>query len=496
MAQAPVRPDWVGTRDETAQAMASWARERGLAFEPTGLLPPASARLGRGFGQTDQWAKVQGGKGGKGFGSEETRPARFSENVCSGPLPGGLIGVLAHHSYLEYRSHGETGSWGAFGFTAVVAEVPESLRVTRALLGDHPRDKSKLTAAIEGKAPYGPLSQEADLTPSLRERYVWELLIREDPVAVAEAFTPELIDALASAPEETKIVVQGGWVVAELWHYRWETAELDGLCRTASAVADAMRTAAAALPGIEPGAALPGPPPNQIERWLDQMVAQVEWPRPPDNVKEAAQAYADHASESPYAERRGRRQAVAVFVPAFVVFVIPAAVIGFGSEGTVVGAIATLATIALAAGLTFLFGRRVREGVAATHSHDWGLEAFAREYARSRRLALEDTQEFRRRFKSPLHGGPQFSMRGRLGGEVDGRIVLWRDSSDPESGSRIWNLAMVPAPAGATPSAPESGLHVWRVDDWLVVGEPTDDERRSVAALDALGRRAVALASG
>ena len=380
------------------------------------------------------------------------------------------------------------------GFTAVVAAVPESLRVTRYLVGDQPRDESLLDVDLVGDAPYGPLTHKADLTPSLSDRYVWELPIRESPADAAAAVTPELLEALSSAPAETRITIGGGWVVAELWHYRWEAAELDGLCRTAAAVAEAMRRAAAALPDLEPGAGLPDPPQTQLSGWLDQMAAQVESAQPPPDVEVAARAYVEHAHENPYAKERRFRHGRAAFVLVFVFFVIPWAVIGFLVEGVIVGVAAGLAALALAVGLARLMGGRAHEQVSAAHASAWGFEAFVAGYARSRGLWLEDEQELRRRLTFPLRGGPQVSMRGELADGVEGRLVLWRDSSDPEVLSRLWNLALAPAPPGDTPEASERRWRVWRVGDWLLVGEPTDRKGRSLVALDDLRREAARLA--
>ena len=168
--------------------------------------------------------------------------------------------------------------------------------------------------------------------------------------------------------------------------------------------------------------------------------------------------------------------------------------IGVVVEGLIVGAAAGAAALALAIGTAKVIGGRAHAKVASHHAHTWGLEAFAREYARTRGLWLEDDQEFRRRFRAPLHGGPQFSMRGQMADGVDGRLVLWRDGSDPQTLERIWNLVLVPAPAGEV-EAPDEKLHLWRAGDWLVVGEPSDDANRSLTALDSLRRRAAAPAA-
>jgi hypothetical protein len=474
MAQAQSRPAWVGTDDRTATALERWARDRGLTYEPSAVvLPPVSDRLMRSFGHPGAWAKVIGGKGGKGFGSEYERPGRFSENLCSGILPGGFEGTLGHHAYVEDRGDADDERWHAMGFTAVVIDALESLRVTRWLVGDAPRKDPKLDVDLVGETPYGPMIQEADLTPSLADRFAWRMPIRERREDVVRAFSPALVDALAAAPEGTRITVQSGWIVAELWQYRWEASELDGLCRTACAVAGAMLKAAAALPDLEPGAALAAPESNQIQRWMDQMVAQVDWPEPPASVAAAVEAYAEHARQSPHARQRRFLAGRAAFIAVFVFFVVPWAVIGYVVEGVLAAVGAGALALAIAVTLTLVVGGRAHKRVSEEHAHGWGLEAFGREYARSRGLWPEDVQEFRKRFAPPLHGGPQFVMRGRLPGDVDGRIVLWRDGADPERLERLYNLVLVPDATG-----------------WSITSEPTDDAARTVEALDALARKA------
>ena len=76
---------------------------------------------------------------------------------------------------------------------------------------------------------------------------------------------------------------------------------------------------------------------------------------------------------------------------------------------------------------------------------------------------------------------------------MDGRIVWWRDRSDPDTGDRAMMLALVPAPAGdtATPTPPH-GLE--RAGGWLVVVHDLGTGARTLAGADALRADAVRLA--
>ena len=143
--------------------------------------------------------------------------------------------------------------------------------------------------------------------------------------------------------------------------------------------------------------------------------------------------------------------------------------------------------------LGLLVGRGVRRGEVRGRAEAWGREAFAREYARARGLRIEDAEQVRRRIPIPLPGRPERSMYGRLGEGVDGRLVLWRDRTHPESGNRAMNLALVPAPSASPPAAREP-YEVAQAGGWLIVAHDLGTGGRTAAALDALSVEADRLA--
>jgi hypothetical protein len=175
-------------------------------------------------------------------------------------------------------------------------------------------------------------------------------------------------------------------------------------------------------------------------------------------------------------------------------------VVGFGLAAAMIFVLHwEIEGIALAASLTigapralraaFRSGEETDQEETETHSRLPGLEAFAREYARSRGMALEDRDEFRRRFASPISGGPLKVMYGSLADGVTGRIVLWIQRDEMWQ-IQYWNMAVLPAPSGGVQAASAPGYRVEQNGDVMVIAEPVPDEGRSVERLDAL--RAVA----
>lgn len=100
------------TSEETQEGMRAFAARHGLRYERTGLLPPASEHLTGGIGRGVRRAGIRKVERRTKLGREwivtttrglAKRPERFSENLCSGTLPGGLEGTLAHHGFLAYE---------------------------------------------------------------------------------------------------------------------------------------------------------------------------------------------------------------------------------------------------------------------------------------------------------------------------------------------------------------------------------------------------------
>ena len=215
-------------------------------------------------------------------------------------------------------------------------------------------------------------------------------------------------------------------------------------------------------------------------------------------MAEAQAAYAAVAARD--AAATGRSVSTAVFAVLVVVgliwFSIDAllAVAFHHYAAAFIGAAIGLGAIPWAISAARRSGKESADEQVAARSGLPGLEAFAREYARSRGMALEDRDEFRRRFASPIPGAPLKVMYGLLGGEVSGRIVLWM-AHDERWQVQYWNMAVVPAPPGDAPGVLPQ-FRVARVGNVLVIAEPVPREGRSIERLDALRATAVRAAGG
>ncbi len=483
-------PDWLASSEETRAALAGWARERRLDYAESGLLPPVSDHLRAGLGVGPHVAGVQHGRGAliRYSAATVTRPERFSESLCTGVLPGGLEGTLAHHSFL-FRHRASTLRWDALGDTVVAARVPETARVTRELAG---RPRTGVVVTVTGPE-YGEDTKQLDLTPALGERLRWEVDADEDSAALEAALGPAAIGALEATPALTRICVRDGWLTVETQELQSDPEVLDALCRAASALAAALRSAASALPEHGPEAGpLPEPPETPYRRWLAEGADRVAWPDPPPDVRTAVEAYLAVSGDDPHAERRGRRGFAVVFGLIAGLGLVPAA-LAFAVGGAVVGLPALCGVLLLAFGLALVVGRGARRGEVRSRAQAWGREAFAREHAWARGLRIEDAEQVRRRIPLPLPGRPERSLYGPLGDGVDGRIVLWRDRTDPESGDRALNLALVPAPGDGAPEA-RAPYAILTAGRWLVVAHDLGTGARTAADLDALAAEAARLA--
>lgn len=440
-------------------ASRAWAAQRGLAFEGEGLFPAATPLLREGLGEGPHRAGLitrETAHSTTSVGGFSKKPERHTANICRGRLPGGIDGALGHHFHLEYRSDGDDSSWLAVPHTVVLAYVPEGARVCRELRFVN---GGWITDPPESGQDVAELTRDAVIPPGYDS-------------------TVEMRDGMLC------VAVRG---VVE------DPALLDGLCRMAAAVADGARRVAARYPALDPTVPTRAqvlPPDLQ---WVEVAAQQLQWPEPPESVPVAMAAYAGlHGGRHEATQRK-------VGATAFVaLFVLGAIWIGFDLLLAFVFDMPLEAAAAVLIGLFAIpgavraalrFGREAADDEVAVRSRLPGLEAFARSYAESRGMGLEDRDEFRRRFTSPVPGAPLKVMYGSLGDEVTGRIVLWI-ARDERFEARYWNMAVVPAPAGEPPTVLPQ-FQVWRDGDVMTIAEQVPDEGRSVERLNALRATAV-----
>lgn len=469
------------TSDETGSALAAWARGHGLRYERQGMLPTASEFLEPGESPAASAARVTPvlDRVGVDVPSEylaqlDSRP-HWAESLCHGTLPGGLDGTLAHYCWWQHVSSGggDGGRWKIQTNTVVVAPVLEGVRVARDLeaRAHWPTELSSY------EREYGADYRRVQIGP-----LGWSIPVEEDEQLVRAAL--ERVPAI-----DATITLRDGWLVALKRDEDVEAADLDHLCRTVAAVADGLRGAARTLRPLQPGDPLPEPRSTPYREWLKQGADRVRWPTPPPDLNSAVTAYAQASGSDPEVRKRRRRSRLMILA---VFAVIGAIVAGISAIGGGAASAALMFGVIMLIGLAIaaLMGRQAGEQESGFRQDAFGLEAFAREYANSRGLYMEDHDELRRRIPLPVHGSPQRVMRGTLPGGAEGRIVLWRDRNIPERA--YVNMAIVQAtPAAASPPykavAADGG--------WLVVCEWTDQNGRSAARLDAVAREASRLAA-
>ena len=462
---------WYATSGEQAQALVDWARQQGLRYERYGVLPKVSALLSSGESQAErnEWAAKNLGIVAPGDG----RPGRWAENLCTGSLPGGLDGTLAHFSYTVYDDNGRhTHTW-----TVVMARVLDGIRVARDM-----EARPDWGVVLEFGREFGPEYKQIE-----QDGLTWKAPVEEDETLVREA--------VRGLPTDRYYSLREGMVVVAVKGVIDDREALYQHCLAASAFADGLHRVARLQRPLLAGDVLTAPRSTPYRDWVAAGAAQVQWRDPPPDLDSAATGYAGVARRDPQVERRARRgrrivlglfAAIALFAGALTYAAASAA---GGIAPVAVGAIGFGVVMAIGLLLARFMGRGAGGAEAHFRREAWGLAAFANEYARSRGLYLEDPDEFRRRFPMPLTGSPQRVMRGQLADGVDGRVVLWRDRNVPERG--FVNMAIVAAPPStaqppytATPAA----------DGWLVISEQVDRSGRTVARLDGVAAEAARLA--
>jgi hypothetical protein len=475
-----------GTEDETAEELAAYARRHGLAYEREGILPTASTALEPGDSPAARAQrahefldKINVDVPAAMLISLDDRP-HWAENLCSGTLPGGLEGTLAHYCAWYYHG-GENGHWVIGIDTVVVAQVLEGTRVAQDMEG---HDDWPHTIASY-RPEYGPTYREVEIG-SMK----WQIPVEEDEQLVRMA--------IASVPAGAHITLRDGMIVAKIEGAQSDPQKLDQLCRTASAFADGLRAAARTLRPLTPGDPLPEPRSTPYRDWAKAGAARVTWQSPPPDLDTAVAAYAKAASTDPQVgkrRRRGRAAVFGLFAVLALFFVVLLGGIGAASGNAVPGALTGLMVggvlLLIGAGIAVFMGRSAGAHETSFRQQVWALHAFAEQYANSRGLYVEDHDELRRRIPMPVNGSPQRVMRGTLPGGQHGRVVLWRDRNLPDRG--FVNMAIVHAPHA--PAAEPPYVATPTDGGWLVVCEWTDQRGRTAARLDAVAREASRLAA-
>ncbi len=493
--------------DERRPALEAWASSRGLEFAAEGELPPVTRQLRRGIGIGARRATLIAP--GKRIGTVESwlqrRPERASYNLCSGRLPGGLDGTLAHHVHLYDRGQQrqpEQPRWVGYPDTMVLVALPADASRAVCVLGGGPGGEVSAAATLGRRGPdpeYPDPLRDTVPIPTKRHAYDevrWTAWPAESERTMATIVDQGTRAALAVAPEGTRVELEFGWLLVAVDNRTLDdSGELDALCRLAAAIVGGLERAAREHPPLDPERPLPADPDRPRTRWVSAGVDLRPWPDPPSDVTTAQEAY---RTVSVGAARPVARKVRGVVLGAgsvsgllnAAVFAGVWALSGELSTAIVVGVgmfVLTTGTMARGAGIA---ARAVAGDLTEARTRPWGLEAFARGYARTRGLRTEDPDELRRRLGSPVPGRAQKAWHGDLGDGVLGHLAIWIDPTPAPAPPRHWLLAVVDAPAGRKPRVDAPYVLLPAPEGLCVVGEPVGEDERSVGRLDRL--RAVA----
>jgi hypothetical protein len=172
---------------------------------------------------------------------------------------------------------------------------------------------------------------------------------------------------------------------------------------------------------------------EEVQRDLDRAIATVAWEQPPASVSAAVYRYREVAA------RRPRVLAVALL------WGLLAAAAGGGLGALVGGPIAVVVAAGFAFGIAFYLARLVasiRYRFGRVRMQRVAMEAFIREYARSRGLELRDRWAFHAEMRGfPLPGIADHVLEGRLPEtDLDGRFVMF--GAAPEMRSEGQEIAL------------------------------------------------------
>lgn len=368
-------------------------------------------------GGIEAFAKDRGLEAGGGASVRALTPMLLtggkgsSKVTLRGALAPNVRGDLVHHVYADGAGRRES--------TVVLTRIPESSAYVPALLC---RDRGAGGPAVEQL----PVERwrEVELESALfNRRYRLLTLAGQDAGWVRELLSPALISWLASeAPEGLSFEINQGNLAIAMPGRLVAQAELERLAAAAHELVGRIRAEASEEGELDPDLFDEREEVAAIERAL----GEVTWNRPPDSVAEAVDAYRREASRKP------RVLLTALLWGALAGGLLGAAAsLAAGPVGAVlVGTVVGLATFALA---RLIAASRYRwDGAAVSRV---GLEAFVREYARSRRLALRDRWRFHSDYRDlALPGFADHVLAGEIpGADVEGMFVMFADSAEMRS---------------------------------------------------------------
>jgi hypothetical protein len=323
--------------------------------------------------------------------------------LATGELADGLDGTVTHHVFSDGRERRDS--------TVVVTAVPEIVAFVRALVC---RDRSAMGDADLAQLPAERWQRAEFESVEFNRRYRLFTVAGEDTAFLYELFSPALISWLCTeVPSGFGFELNDGNLAVFLPGHLQDPGELDELSALAASLSERIRREAIEeLPGSQLFRE------DEVREDLDRGVSTITWGKPPASVNDAVFAYRQVAA------RRPRVLGIAVLWGAL------AAAAGGGLAALVAGPLAIVVAAGFAFGIAFYLARligSIRYRFGRAPMQRVALEAFVREYARSRGLALEDRWAFHSEMRGlPMPGIADHVLGGKLpGSEIEGRFVMF-----------------------------------------------------------------------
>lgn len=497
--ELPALPGEFELPADDTPSLEAYALERGLTHTPEALLPAwtPTLRAGLGLGAHRSTRDTPGAGFFEGFAIERPRkrPERRTAGICHGTLPGGAVGLVAHHVHLREStdSDGHT-MWTAWPETVVVVDLLDAGRAVSELRAGKAGEVKALMTLGRSKESSDPrvTMVAPPVTVEEHDGFRWRFTPAEDPQTVS-AIIGGAAPLLPTVAPDVDIEIEHGILCVAVPGALADPAQLDALCRLASAIVAAVRASAARFPLLDPAVSAGPPEPTHRRRWIDDGVATVEWKEPPADFPTAVEAYRK--------VNRGRGRRIGWTI-AFALFLVLLAGMAGGlyvadQLGLVYGGIVTV-VFGLWLAWKLLWGAIRAGGEMSADERDqraypWALTAYVRGYASTRGLELEDQDALRRRFVSPIRGRATTALHGLLDAGVPGHLAYWTEPRE-DGTSRMWAVAIVAAPKqlGTVPAPYVAAIS----GDLLVVAVEVDPARRGPADFDGVAGTAVSLTRG
>jgi len=331
-------------------------------------------------------------------------PSRAT-SIVRGQLAPGLSGELFHLDVGE-----------AEGATAILTRVPETIAYATTISCRDRRRQGQRPAKYPTERWEGVRLESA----AFGDRFELLVLRGQHQGWIRELFSPRLVEWLAAdAPPGLMFELNEGWLAILVPGRMPDAAAAESFCRTAADLAGRIREEA-----LEEGDA-----PNLFDaaagtERTDAAVAQVEWKQPPESVGAASAAYLKVAERKPTVLLRSASWGIAgaVLAGAF------GWLLGGPFGALAAGAFGLIGGYSIARPL--LADRYLFEGGLSV---GWtGLQAFNREYARSRGLERQKLFRFHHDHRDlPVPGTAESVQAGEVPVVgVPGLFVMLSDSAE------------------------------------------------------------------